>query len=83
METIIEVFVKDDYNLIVKFSDGLTKKINIKQFIKGGISNKLLEYEYFSKVQIDEFGGLSWENGFDICPNFLREFIEANSFIEA
>jgi len=24
-------------------------------------------------VKIDEFGGITWDNGFDFCPNYLRE----------
>jgi hypothetical protein len=30
-------------------------------------------FGYFNQVKIDEFGGIIWENGFDFCPNYLRE----------
>jgi len=39
-------------------------------------SAKLLDKKYFEKVKIDEFGGITWDNGYDFCPNFLRELSE-------
>jgi len=50
--------------------------INIKPFISEGISAKLSDYNYFKQVKVDEFGGIAWENGFDFCPNYLREMAE-------
>jgi len=78
METITEIIVKENYNVIIKFADGFVSEINLKKFINGGISDKLLDYNFFKKVEIDEFGGLCWPNGYDICPNYLRELIENN-----
>ena len=73
METIIEVKPLENYNIWVRFSDNSDAVLNIKPFISDGISTKLLDYNYFKQVKIDDFGGISWENGFDFCPNFLRE----------
>ena len=73
METIIEVKPLDNYNIWIRFSDNYDAVINIKPFISAGISTKLLDYNYFKQVKIDEFGGIYWDNGFDFCPNYLRE----------
>ncbi|MEI6754890.1 MAG: DUF2442 domain-containing protein [Paludibacter sp.] len=77
METIIEVKPLENYNIWVRFSDNSDAIICIKPFISDGISSKLLDLSYFKQVKIDEFGGISWENGFDFCPNFLREIAKA------
>lgn len=76
METIIEVKPLENYSIWVRFSDNRSAIVNIKPFIKTGISVELLDYDYFKQVKIDEFGGISWENGFDFCPNYLREIVE-------
>jgi hypothetical protein len=73
METIIEVKPLDNYMVWVLFADNYNATINLKPFINSGISAKLLDVDYFKQVKIDDFGGISWENGFDFCPNYLRE----------
>ena len=73
MDTVIELKPLDDYTVWVRFSDNTDAVINIKPFISEGISAKLLDSTYFKQVKIDDFGGIAWENGFDFCPNYLRE----------
>lgn len=73
MEKIIAIKPMENFTLWVKFSDNKDAFINVRPFIKGGKSAKLLDKSYFNSVNIDEFGGIVWENGFDFCPNFLRE----------
>jgi hypothetical protein len=59
-----------DYTVDVWFGDGKFKKIDIKPYIKNGISSALKNPTYFEKV-IVENGYITWENGFDFCPEFL------------
>ncbi len=73
METVIEVKPLDNYFVHLVFEDKFNATINIKPFITTGISTKLLDYDYFKQVKIDELGGITWNNGFDFCPNYLRE----------
>ncbi len=75
METIINVKPLDNYYIWIQFADDLDATINIKPFITTGISESLLDYNFFKQVKIDEFGGISWSNGFDFCPNYLREIV--------
>jgi len=76
MQTVIKVKPLDNYLIWVLFADNFEATIDIKPYIKIGISAKLLDLNYFGQVKIDEFGGITWENGFDFCPNYLREIIE-------
>ena len=71
---VIEIIPFEDYKLIVKFDDGLTKTIDIKPFIGEGISKQLEDKEYFQKVYIDN-GAITWPNGYDFCPLFVRDEI--------
>ena len=76
MESVISVIPLENYNLWVRFADNFNATIDIRPFITTGISTILLDVDYFNRVKIDEFGGISWENGFDFCPNYLRELSE-------
>jgi hypothetical protein len=76
MEKVIEIKPLDNFEIWVLFADNYSAKINIKPFITSGISLKLLDTDFFQKVRIDEFGGIVWENGFDFCPNYLRELTD-------
>jgi len=73
MEAIIDVKALDNFNIWIRFTDNTDAVINLKPFISEGISAKLLDTNYFKQVKIDEFGGITWDNGFDFCPNYLRE----------
>jgi hypothetical protein len=75
MEKVTEVKALNDYFIQIKFKDGLVGKLNIQPFIKGEMAQPLLDKDYFKKVKVDEMGGICWENGFDFCPNYLKELI--------
>ena len=57
----------------VEFSDGLTADIDIKPFIRGGISDDLKDEEVFKSVKLDNLSGICWSNGFDFCSDVLLE----------
>lgn len=77
MKQVISVSPGVDFKLKVMFSDGYAGELDVNPFIKGGISEKLKDPAFFKNVKIDEFGGISWANGFDFCPNFLYEHLRA------
>ncbi len=79
METIIDVKSLENYHVWLLFADNYNATINLRPFITTGISTKLLDIDYFNQVKIDEFGGITWENGFDFCPNYLRELSKIQS----
>jgi len=78
MNRITKIKLLGGYKIQMQFNDGSAKTLDFKQFLGKGISRELLDENYFSKVQIESGGGLSWPNGFDFCPNFLHDFEEVN-----
>lgn len=70
---ITDIKVLDNYQIWLKFNDNSTKTIDCKPFIGKGFTKELLDYDKFKQVKIEDFGGLIWPNGYDICPNFLKE----------
>ena len=79
METIIDVKPLENYQIWVLFADNFDATIDLRPFITSGISTRLLDIDYFNQVRIDEFGGITWNNGFDFCPNYLRELSNMQS----
>jgi len=73
MNEVIDLKVLDNYQIWIRFKDGIEKIINLQKFLGKGISKELLEYENFKKVSIELGGGIAWYNGFDFCPNYLKE----------
>ena len=62
-----------EFLIVVKnkgYSDAL-----IANFLNG----KRGRTDYFNLVKIDELGGIAWDNGFDFCPNYLRELSKIQS----
>ncbi len=79
MKQVISVIPTVDLKVKVKFSDGFTRELDVNPFLKGGISEKLRDPNVFKTVRVDEFGGISWANGFDFCPNFLYEYLHSST----
>lgn len=73
MNEIIDIKVLDNYQIWIRFKDGIEKIVNIHRFLGKGITKELLDYENFKKVTIEPGGGIAWFNGFDFCPNYLKE----------
>ena len=76
MNRIVSIKVLNDYNIWLQYQDGETRTIDFKPLIGKGVSAPLLDKDYFSKVTLDNGGGLEWPNGMDFCPNYLREYSE-------
>ena len=73
MQKITELKYLQDYKLLIRFMDGESVTIDFANLIGKGISAKLLDKDYFKLVSIDNGGGIEWPNGFDFCPNYLKE----------
>lgn len=73
MNRITEIKVLEGFNVWMKFDDGLEKVINLKPFIGKGFTKELLDEKKFREAFIEEGGGIAWPNGYDFCPNYLRE----------
>lgn len=73
MNRVISVKPLENFLLEIEFSDGFRKVIDIRPFIGKGISAALKDESYFRRVALEDGGGIAWPNGYDFCPNFLRE----------
>jgi hypothetical protein len=74
LPNIISVSVLENQTIQVIFDDGFSKKINVQPFIKEGVSALLKDEDYFKQVKAEN-GYITWPNGFDFCPEFLRNYI--------
>lgn len=76
MNKVIKIKTIDNYLIWLRFSDGVEKVVNLEPFIGKGFTKELLDSQKFKQVFIEPGGGIAWENGFDFCPNFLKELQE-------
>lgn len=73
MKNILKAIPKNDFLLEVFFDDGFNKIIDIKPFIKNGVSAALRDELLFRQVAVVE-GFITWPNGFDFFPEALYEY---------
>ena len=71
MNQVTELKILDNYNVWLKFKDGFSGIVNLKPFLGKGLAKDLLEKNNFNTLNL-EAGGISFSNGYDFCPNFLR-----------
>ena len=83
MNKVISVKPFENYLVEIQFADGLRKVINIQPFIGKGISVALKDEAYFRQVTLEDGGGIAWPNGYDFCPNFLRDDVPAVNVVMA
>jgi len=76
MNEIVEVKAKDNYFVWLRFKDGQEKTVDLKPFMGKGFTKELLDATKFNQVFVEPGGGIAWPNGFDFCPNFLKELKE-------
>lgn len=68
-----KVKILDGYNVSLQFSDGTKKIVDLDPYLHGPVFRAVRRMGVFRKVVIDEFGGLAWPNGADLCPDALYE----------
>ena len=73
MNEVVELKALDDYRVWLRFNDGEEKVINLGPYIGKGFTAELLDYKKFRQVFIEPGGGIAWGNGYDFCPNYLKE----------
>lgn len=75
---IVSYSIVEDYIVKLKFQDGFESEVDLKNLLGKGFTKELLKKEKFNEIYIEDGGGLAWPNGFDICPNFLRQLVDKN-----
>ena len=76
MNKIIAIKLLENYKVWLKFDDGFDTQINLKPFLGKGMTKDLLEKDKFNTLRIEAGGGIAFYNGYDFCPNYLRELSE-------
>jgi len=70
MLRIIDADYIKDYMLRLKFSDGVTKEVNLKPYLTGEVFSELLDKGKFIQYGLTPIT-IEWANGADLAPEFL------------
>jgi hypothetical protein len=78
MVDVVSVKPLGGHRLRVRFSDGSEGTHDFGVLVKepGPVLVPLRDERYFARVFL-EFGALTWPNGYDMCPDWLRMEMEA------
>ena len=77
MQTVASVRPLDDYRLEVRFQDGTSGIVSLKDRLFGPMFEPLRDVSFFRQVSVDEFGVICWPNGADLAPDALYETLRA------
>ena len=72
MLRVIDVDYISDYKLLVTFSDGNRKIVNLEPYLKGEVFGELLDKEKFVQYGLTRVT-IEWATGADLAPEFLYE----------
>jgi len=61
-----------DYELLLTFSDGSRKKVDLKPYLTGEVFGELLDLDKFVQYGLTPYT-IQWANGADLAPEFLYE----------
>lgn len=68
-----------DYQIWVSFDDGSEGNVDLEKHLTGSMFEPLKEKSLFSKVRFDEeLGTITWPNGADLAPEFLKDVMIPN-----
>ena len=70
----------EDYKVHLSFNDGAEGEIDLSAELYGEIFEPLKDKDFFKSFSL-EGHTLSWSNGADFAPEFLRENIEISPLL--
>ncbi len=66
-----------DYQIWLKFNDGMEGAVDLSQTLWGGMFEPLKDQALFSQVKLDkELDTIVWPNGADLAPEFLHDLLQ-------
>jgi hypothetical protein len=66
-----------DYVVWLRFNDGATGEVDLKDELTGDVFSPLRDQREFQKFRVDpELETIVWENGADLAPEFLYEHMK-------
>lgn len=72
MLRITDVDYIKDYELLITFSNGDRKKVDLKPYLTGEVFGELLDKDIFIQYGLTR-STIEWVNGADFAPEFLNE----------
>lgn len=69
---IVDVDYIKDYTLRLKFSDGVTKIVDLEPYLQGEVFGELKAKDKFIQYGLTPVT-IEWANGADLAPEFLYE----------
>ena len=72
MLRVVDVDYIKDYELLITFSDGNRKKVDLEPYLKGEVFGVLLDKDEFIQYGLTRTT-IEWANGADLAPEFLYE----------
>lgn len=72
MLRITDVDYIKDYELLLKFSNGSKKKVDLRPYLTGEVFGELLDKSKFIQFGLTRTT-IEWANGADLAPEFLYE----------
>ena len=72
MLRVVDVDYIKDYELLVTFSDGSKKKVDLQPYLIGEVFGELLDKDKFIQYGLARVT-IEWANGADLAPEFLYE----------
>jgi hypothetical protein len=76
MNTVVKVEALPPARLKLTFADGFHAEVDLQPLLTKGIAVQVAAPDLFAQVTTEPGGGIAWPNGFDLCPEFLRELAE-------
>lgn len=75
---LIEAVPLDDYEVRLRFADGLAADVDLSYLLEyGPVFEPLRDVEYFRKLRVTEFGDtIEWPNEADIAPETLYDHVQ-------
>jgi hypothetical protein len=73
MTRAVYVEPKPGWRLYVRFEDGIDGVVDVSTSFRGPMTAPLRDESFFRQVFLDEFGAVSWPNGYDLAPDALYD----------
>lgn len=71
---ITEAIYEGDFKISLKFNDGVSGLVDLKDKVHGSIFEPLQDKEYFRNFQLNTWT-IEWPNGADLAPEFLYDLV--------
>ncbi|MEI2689472.1 MAG: DUF2442 domain-containing protein [Anaerolineae bacterium] len=85
LKDVIDVRVMDDYQLHLRFEDGVQGAVDVADLVPfTGVFAPLRSQDYFRRVRVDaELGTIYWPNGADLDPDVLYSLVTGEPILLA